>query len=86
MTPKDYSNLKQKTPFDFTDDVAMLEEVLPIIPKNVDRDQYLKDYWEQHPHQLAFAFIDLGELLNDKDLVEEAQKQFDKEIADYFTE
>lgn len=83
---KDYSNLKNKTVFDFTNDPNVLDEILPFIPSRVDRDQYLKDYWQQNPWQLAFSFIDLAELTGDEELKKQAQGQFEKELAEYFNE
>ncbi|MCM1165181.1 MAG: hypothetical protein NC110_00180 [Ruminococcus sp.] len=83
---KDYSNLKNKTVFDFTKDPVILEEVLPYIPKGCDRDQYLKDYWAQSPHQLAFSFIDLAEIIGDDELKKQAESQFEKELTAYFNE
>lgn len=83
---KDYSNLKNKTVFDFCNDETLLEEVLPPIPDGYDRDRYLKDYWDTNPHQLALAFVDLAELMGDKKLLQEAEKQFSKELNEYFNE
>ncbi len=83
---KDYSNLKNKTVFDFTDDPDVLDEILPFIPSGVDRDQYLKDYWQQNPWQLAFSFIDLAELTGDEELKKQAQGQFEKKLSEYFNE
>lgn len=82
----DYSNLKNKTVFDFTKDAAILEEVLPIIPTGFERDQYLKNYWGQNPCQLALSFVDLAELTNDKVLLKEAKRQFAKELSEYYNE
>lgn len=83
---KDYSNLKNKTVFDFTKDPDVLVEVLPFIPSGVDRDQYLKDYWQQNPWQLALSFIDLAELTGDEELKKQAERQFEKELSEYFNE
>lgn len=83
---KDYTNLKNKTVFDFCADKAVLEVVLPFIPSGVDRDQYLNDYWAQNPAQHAFSFIDLAEITHDKELAEQAERQFAKELSEYFNE
>lgn len=83
---KDYTNLKNKTVFDFCTDEAVLEVVLPFIPSGVDRNQYLHDYWSQNPAQLAFSFIDLAEEIKDKELAEQAERQFAKELSAYFNE
>ena len=83
---KDYKNLKNKTVFDFCNDKTVLEEVLPFIPSGVDRDQYLKDYWVENPAQHAFSFIDLAEQIKDEELAKEAERQFEKELSEYFNE
>ena len=83
---KDYTNLKGKTVFDFCTDEAVLEEVLPFIPSGVDRDQYLKDYWAENPAQHAFSFIDLAEEIKDEELARQAERQFAKDLSEYFNE
>ena len=82
----DYKNLKNKTVLDFCNDKTVLEEVLPFIPSGVDRDQYLKDYWVENPAQHAFSFIDLAEQIKDEELAKEAERQFAKELSEYFNE
>lgn len=83
---KDYTNLKNKTVFDFCTDEAVLEVVLPFIPSGVDRDKYLNDYWVDNPAQHAFSFIDLAEITHDKELAEQAERQFAKALSAYFNE
>lgn len=83
---KDYTNLKNKTVFDFCTDEAVLEVVLPFIPSGIDRDKYLNDYWVDNPAQHAFSFIDLAEEIKDKELAEQAERQFAKELSAYFNE
>lgn len=83
---KDYTNLKNKTVFDFCTDEAVLEVVLPFIPSGIDRDKYLNDYWVDNPAQHAFSFIDLAEEIKDKELAEQAERQFAKEFSAYFNE
>lgn len=83
---KDYTNLKNKTVFDFCTDEAVLEVVLPFIPSGVDRDQYLHDYWVDNPAQHAFSFIDLAEITHDKELAKQAERQFVKALSANFNE
>lgn len=83
---KDYTNLKNKTVFDFCTDEAVLEVVLPFIPSGIDRDKYLNDYWVDNPAQHAFSFIDLAEEIKDKELAEQAERQFAKALSAYFNE
>lgn len=83
---KDYTNLKNKTVFDFCADEAVLEVVLPFIPSGVDRDKYLNDYWVDNPAQQAFSFIDLAEETKDKELAEQTERQFVKALSAYFNE
>ena len=83
---KDYTNLKNKSVFDFCTDEVVLEVVLPFIPSGVDCDQYLHDYWAQNPAQHAFSFIDLAEEIKDKELAEQAERQFAEVLSAYFNE
>lgn len=83
---KDYTNLKNKSVFDFCTDEVVLEVVLPFIPSGVDRAQYLHDYWVQNPAQHAFSFIDLAEEIKDKELAEQAERQFAEVLSAYFNE
>ena len=83
---KDYTNLKGKTVFDFCSDEKILKEVLPYIPKGVDRNQYLNYYWEKCPEEHAFSFMELAEFINDEELAKEAKLQFEKELLEYFNE
>ncbi|MDE6352921.1 MAG: hypothetical protein K2K88_07285 [Muribaculaceae bacterium] len=87
---KDYTNLKEKTVFDFCSDEKILKEVLPYIPVYVFSNPDLKikylDYWKQHRIQHAFSFLDLAEIIKDDELERQAEQQFAKDLEEHFNE
>lgn len=70
----DYSNLKEKTIFDFCTDEKMLEEI--VIVSKEDFFSELKEY----PLLNAHILYEYAELTNNKDLLQAVKKQYKKEF------
>ena len=78
MTDKntDYSNLKEKTIFDFCKDEKMISDII-IIPKDVYLRE-LKSYLLLNAHTL----IEYAEITNNKKLLRAVLKQYKQELAE----
>lgn len=78
MTDKntDYSNLKEKTIFDFCKDEKMISDII-IIPKDV----YLCEL-KSYPLLNAHTLIEYAEITNNKKLLRAVLKQYKKELAE----
>ena len=72
----DYSDLKNKTIFDFTDDKKIIKEIL----LGDSRKKYLSDLTMFGRHH---DFLELADLTKDRKLEREAEKQFKYLYADF---
>ena len=73
----DYSNLRNKTILDFTTDQAIIEELIG------DSALFLDNLTETTRAQ---SLIDYAEYIQDKELIEAVQKEFELEFAAFFIE
>ena len=74
-----YTDLRNKTIFDFTNDIAILEELV----STTDKETYLKGLT---PEGRAFGLIDYAEYTDNKELLEAVEKEFETELAAFFNE
>lgn len=70
----DYSNLKNKTIFDFCTDEKMLEEIVL-----VEKERYF-EIIKEYPLYDAKTLIEYAELTDNKELLEAVKKQYKKEL------
>lgn len=70
----DYSNLKNKTIFDFCNDEKMLEEIVL-----VEKGRYFECI-KEYPLLNAHDLIEYAELTNNKELLQAVKKQYKKEL------
>lgn len=75
----DFSNLRNKTIFDFTDDPAILVELVG----TTDKETFLDGL---APEGRMFSLIDYAEYMQDKEMVAAIEKEFEKELSDFFNE
>jgi hypothetical protein len=75
----DYSNLRDKTIFDFTDDPVILEELV----STTDKDSFLKGLTTDGR---VFSLLDYAEYIQDKEMIAAVEKEFELEIAAFFNE
>ena len=68
-----YSNLKNKTIFDFCNDEQMIADVV------VSKEDFLRDV-KEYPLLNANVLIEYAELTNNKDLLQAVKNQYKKEL------
>ena len=78
MTDKntDYSNLKEKTIFDFCKDEKMLKDLIII-----SKEEYLEQV-KEYPLYDAHTLIEYAEITKNKKLLQAVLKQYKKELAE----
>ena len=69
----DYSNLKNKTIFDFCKDEQMIADLV------VSKEDFFRDL-KEYPLLNAHVLIEYAELTNNKSLLQEVEKQYQKEL------
>ncbi len=77
MTDKntDYSNLKEKTIFDFCKDEKMLKDLV------VSREDFFRDL-KEYPLLNAHVLIEYAEITNNKKLLRAVLKQYEQELEE----
>ena len=77
MTDKntDYSDLKEKTIFDFCKDAEMIEDLV------VSREDFFRNL-KNYPLYNAHILIEYAEITNNKKLLQAVLKQYKKELAE----
>ena len=77
MTDKnmDYSNLKEKTIFDFCNDAEMIEDLV------VSREDFFRNL-KNYPLYNAHILIEYAEITKNKKLLQAVLKQYKKELAE----
>ncbi len=77
MTDKnmDYSNLKEKTIFDFCKDEKMIKDLV------VSREDFFRNL-KNYPLYNAHILIEYAEITNNKKLLQAVLKQYKKELAE----
>ena len=77
MTDKntDYSDLKEKTIFDFCKDEKMIKDLV------VSREDFFRDL-KEYPLYNAHVLIEYAEITNNKKLLQAVLKQYKKELAE----
>lgn len=73
------TDLRNKTIFDFTDDSAILRELV----STSDKRAYLKGLT---PVGRAFSLLDYAEYVNDTEMVAAVKKEFQEELFGFFNE
>lgn len=73
MATADYTNLKEKTIFDFTDDPQIIADLV------VSKEDFMRDV-EEYPLYNAHTLIDYAELINDAKLLSAVKTQYKKEL------
>lgn len=68
-----YSNLKNKTIFDFCNDEQMITDLV------VSKEDFLRDV-KEYPLLNAHVLIEYAELTNNKDLLQAVKNQYKKEL------
>ena len=68
-----YSNLKNKTIFDFCNDEQMIADLV------VSKEDFLRDV-KEYPILNAHVLIEYAELTNNKDLLQAVKNQYKKEL------
>lgn len=78
MTDKntDYSNLKEKTIFDFCKDEKMVKDLIII-----SKEEYLEQE-KKYPLYDAHTLIEYAEITKNKKLLQAVLKQYKKELAE----
>ena len=81
MTDKntDYSNLKEKTIFDFCKNEKMIKDLV------VSREDFFRNL-KEYPLYNAHILIEYAEITNNKKLLRAVLKQYKKELAEENTE
>ena len=80
-----YDNLRKMTVFDVTDDQKILHQVLPYVPKGIDKKESYNDFYS-NPTNLALALLEIAQLTGNSLLETETKKQFENELQFYFNE
>lgn len=77
MTDKntDYSNLKEKTIFDFCNDAEMIEDLV------VSREDFFRNL-KNYPLYNAHILIEYAEITNNKKLLRAVLKQYEQELEE----
>lgn len=77
MTDKnmDYSNLKEKTIFDFCKDEKMIKDLV------VSREDFFRDL-KEYPLLNAHVLIEYAEITKNKKLLQAVLKQYKQELAE----
>lgn len=70
----DYSNLKNKTIFDFCKDESMISDIIII-----SKDAYLHEL-SSYPLLNAYTLIEYAEIIGNKDLLNAVESQYKKEL------
>lgn len=73
MATTDYTNLKEKTIFDFTDDPQIIADLV------VSKEDFMRDV-EEYPLYNAHVLISYAELINDTELLSAVETQYKKEL------
>lgn len=81
MKKPDYSNLRSKTVFDFTNDVSVLES----IDIYFDKAEYIK-LFKGEAVSKALHLLQLADATNNKALRSAVEAEFSKELEAYFNE
>lgn len=69
----DYTNLHQKTIFDFCNDEKMIYDLI------VSKEDFFRDL-KEYPLYNAHVLMEYAELTNNKDLLRAVEKQYKKEL------
>ncbi len=69
----DYTNLKEKTIFDFCNDEQIIADLV------VSKEDFFRDL-KEYPLYNAHVLIEFAELTNNKDLLQAVEKQYKKEL------
>ncbi|MGM9782835.1 MAG: hypothetical protein ACI3ZV_05025 [Paludibacteraceae bacterium] len=69
----DYTNLKNKTIFDFCNDEQIIADLV------VSKDGFFRDL-KEYPLLNAHVLIEYAELTKNKDLLQAVKKQYEKEL------
>lgn len=69
----DYTNLHQKTIFDFCNDEKMIYDLI------VSKEDFFRDL-KEYPLYNAHVLMEYAELTNNKDLSRAVEKQYKKEL------
>jgi len=77
----DYSDLINKTIYDFCDDEKIIRKINPMLSKQ----QYIERSKNVPPIAIAFQFIDLAELTSNEQLKKAVEDQFAKHIKAFFS-
>lgn len=72
-----YKDLRKKTILDFTSDAEIIEELVG------DPKLFLENLTEQ---TRAFSLIDYAEHIENKEMIEAVEKEFEKEFSEFFNE
>ena len=75
----DLTNLRNKTIFDFTDDLEILEELV----STTDEETFLKGVT---PIGRAFSMIYYAEYIQNDEMVRAVKKAFEPEFSNFITE
>lgn len=76
-----YKDLKNKTIYDFCDDEKVTDELMLLRNK----EEFLTRIKED-PLFNAFTLLDLAEKIGDDKLIAEVEKQYKKELEEFFDE
>lgn len=73
MATADYTNLKEKTIFDLTDDPQIIADLV------VSKEDFMRDL-KEYPLYNAHVLIDYAELINDTKLLHAVKALYKKEL------
>lgn len=73
MATTDYTNLKEKTIFDLTDDPQIIADLV------VSKEDFMRDL-KEYPLYNAHVLIDYAELINDTKLLHAVNALYKKEL------
>ncbi len=80
----DYSNLRQKTVFDFCDDPKILGEVFACHETILEMTDFLKEHCKKFPIEQARSFDYFAEITNNRELKNAVEKEFKNELEEYY--
>lgn len=83
MAKQDYSNLHDKTIFDFCSDKKTLEELTAI--EFISKEECIRRY-KEFPYANGFALLDYAEMTSNKSLEKAVNEQFKEDFAKVFNE
>lgn len=75
----DFTNLRNKTIFDFTDNIDILEELV----YTTDKEIFLKGLT---PQGRAFSLLDYAEYTGNEEMIKAVEKEFSDELSAFFNE